>query len=286
MEPDVLERSKTTLANASTQISDLEKALKSCVVTLITTGSVSDQTAYMMHKFLRHCSDGEISLLIESGGGNIDAVAKIIKMIRNRFQKFRSIVPYYAKSAATLLAVDSDEIYFCKSGELGPVDPQVRDPYTGTWIPAHSIKEAMNFIEESKDNLVKLSMAEKMPPLLIGAFRDAQKASREYLEEACEKLGAKKTTAVKLFLDKYTSHGYPIDREICKKEGLNVVFPKDDIENMICGLHETYFDFLLQLHKTESLKKEGEESQFDITIIQSSKDKILIINGEDISTLV
>jgi hypothetical protein len=285
MDPDVLEKSKATLSKAAKQISDLETTLSPSVVSLITTYSIGDQTAYMMHKFLRRLSNGQISLLIESGGGDIDATAKIIKMIRSRFGKFRTIVPYYAKSAATLLAVGADEIYFCKSGELGPVDPQVRDPYTQMWIPAHSIREAMNFIEESKDNLVKLSMAEKMPPLLIGGFRDAQKASREYLEEAFEKL-PNHETLVKLFLDKYTSHGYPIDRETCKKEGLNVVFPDDKTENQICDLHETYFDFLYQLQKNDTIKKQSEESQFDVMIIQSANAKTLIINGEDISTLV
>jgi hypothetical protein len=288
MEPEVLEKSKVALAKAASHISELEKVISPTLVTFITTDSITDRTAYAMHKFLRQLSDGQLSLLVESGGGDIDATAKIIKMIRNRFKKFRAIVPYYAKSAATLLAVSADELYLCKSGELGPVDPQVRDPYTGMWIPAHSIKQAMSFIEESKDNLVKLSMADKMPPLLMGAFRDAQIASREYLEEAFEKLGNKES-AVNLFLDRYTSHGYPIDREVCKKEGLNVVFPDEKTESMICDLHETYFDFLNDLHKCESMKKkkESEETyEFDISIIQSADKKTLMINEEDVSSLV
>lgn len=282
MDSETLEKCKDALTKTASKISDLEKTFKPHVVALLTTESIDNDTAYMMQKFLHSVSNDQIAVLIDSGGGDIDATAKIIKMIRNRFTKFVSIVPWYAKSAATLLAVSADDIYMTKSGELGPVDPQVHEPSSDVWIPAHSIREAMAFIEESKDNLVKLSMAEKMPPLLIGAWRDAQKASREYLEEAFQKLGEKKDGAVKLFLDKYTSHGYPIDREACTKEGVIVTCPNDEQEKLICDLHEIYYDFFYQLQKNEQLKAGG----FDITIIQSASKKTISINGEDVSALV
>jgi ATP-dependent protease ClpP protease subunit len=285
MEPAKLEKCKSTLLKTRDQIKKLEESTAPRVVLFVTTGSIDDKTAYLMHKFLRKSSDGEINLIVESGGGDIDATAKIVKMIRSRVKGFRVTVPYYAKSAATLLAVSADEIHMCKSAELGPVDPQVRDPVTGIWVPAHSIREAMNFIEQIKDPLVKLSMAEKMPPLLIGAFQDARNAAKEYLEEAFDRLGEKKGEAVKLFLEKHTSHGYPIDREVCKSVGLNVVYPPENIESMICELHEEYSDFLYDLQKSQT-KEEDNGHELDVTIIQEVNSKTILINGEDVSQLV
>jgi len=281
MEPEKLERIKCVLETASKQIAEIEKVLSPKLVTLIVTGSITDETAYLVHKVVRRIKDSQINLFLESGGGDIDAASKIVKIIRNRFKKFRAIVPYYAKSAATLLAVSADEIMMCTSGELGLVDPQVRDPYTRTWIPAHSIREAMKFIEETEDPLVKLSMAEKMPPLLIGAFRDAQNASRQYLDEAFERLGDKKDSALSLFLEKYYSHGYPIDRGLCKREGLSIVFPDEKLEEMLCCLHETYLDFLTEMHRTTP-----REEELDILVIQADSLKTVVVNNEDISGLV
>jgi hypothetical protein len=195
-------------------------------------------------------------------------------MLKSNCKKLAVIVPFYCKSAATLIAVGADELIMCKSGELGPVDTIVRDPVTDIWIPAHSIKEAISFIEETTDPLVKLSMADKLPPLLLGAFRDAQNAAKQYLEEALNKLGNRKEQALETFTTKFLSHGYPIDRDLCKSIGLNVIFPNDELEDKICSLHAIYVDLMMNL-KTD-----------EIMIIQTSDKKCVEINGEDISASV
>jgi hypothetical protein len=195
-------------------------------------------------------------------------------MLKSNCKKLAVIVPFYCKSAATLMAISADELVMCKSGELGPVDPQVKDPTTGIWIPAHSIKEAVSFIEETEDTFVKLSMADKLPPLLLGAFRDAQNAAKQYLEEALEKLGNKKKEALETFTTKFLSHGYPIDRDLCKNIGLKIVFPDDNLENKICDLHAVYVDLIMDMKTNE------------IMIIQTSDKKCIEINSEDLSASV
>ncbi len=162
----------------------------------------------------------KLDILLESGGGNIDVTAKIVNILRSHCNKLSVMVPFYAKSAATLIALHADELIMCKSGELGPLDPIVQDPASKVWIPAHSIKEAVAFIEETKDPLVKLSMADKIPPLLLGAYRDAQNASKQYLQEALEKKIADPSAredSIHYLTEKFVSHGYPIEREMCKK---------------------------------------------------------------------
>lgn len=216
----------------------------------------------------------KLDLFIDSGGGDIDAACKTVKLLKQYSNNFAVIVPFMAKSAATLIALNADELIMCKAGELGVADPQVREPITGTYVPAHSIKEAINFIEEVNDPYVKLSLADKLPPLLIGAFRDAQSAAKQYITEALEKLG-KKDEAIHTFTEKYLSHGYPIDRNLCKEVGLNVIFPDEELEKHICDLFEIYADLMLNLLNRPKIKS--------FSVIQADSETYLSVNGRDIT---
>lgn len=253
----------------------IEKVRKRRLVSFFCVCSITSPVAYRLNKIIRKVGSlNSLDLMVESGGGNIDSTAKIIKILRNHCKKLGVLIPFYAKSAASLLALHADEIIMCKSGELGPVDPIVEDPTTKVWIPAHSIKEAVNFIQETQDPLVKLSMADKLPPLLLGAYRDAQTATKQYLQEAFEKIKDPKTRedCIHVFSEKFVSHGYPIDGKMCKKMGLPVVFPDDSLENMINDLHEVYCDLMLDTLKTS-----------EILIVQTNSDKCVVVDNEDLS---
>jgi hypothetical protein len=122
----------------------------------------------------------------------------------------------------------------------------VRNPQTPEmWFPAHSIKEALEQVENTKDKIVKMAMADKLDPFLIGAFRDAMAASKQYIEEVVEKWDVpNKPDIVTAFTDKYKSHGYPIDSKVLRS--LNVPFEHTDasIENDLFDLHELCVDIV------------------------------------------
>ena len=73
--------------------------------------------------------------------------------------KFSVLIPYYAKSAATLLSLAADEIVMGPMGELGPVDPSVanifnplideKDPQKGN-IPI-SVEDVMAYFDLAKN---------------------------------------------------------------------------------------------------------------------------------------
>lgn len=62
----------------------------------------------------------EIDLWLESPGGDVHVAYKLALMLRAAASKIRIIVPDYAKSAATLLALAGDEIYMAPGAELCP----------------------------------------------------------------------------------------------------------------------------------------------------------------------
>jgi hypothetical protein len=69
-----------------------------------------------------------VALLIDSPGGQARSAYLIGSLLRRRAGHYVALVPNYAKSAATLLALGAKEIVMGEFGELGPLDAQVADP--------------------------------------------------------------------------------------------------------------------------------------------------------------
>ncbi len=67
----------------------------------------------------------EVDFMVVSYGGDGIVAARIVSMLRERFNHVSVLVPYVAYSAATLIALGADEIIMHPYGNLGPVDPQL-----------------------------------------------------------------------------------------------------------------------------------------------------------------
>src|SRR5436853_4224164 len=60
-----------------------------------------------------------LDVLIHSPGGYPDAVESLVQQLRGKYTSIRFIVPSYAKSAATMLAMSGNEILMDADAELG-----------------------------------------------------------------------------------------------------------------------------------------------------------------------
>ncbi len=230
-------------------------------------GTVSMMMSLHFHRIIRKIGSVDVlELVLDSGGGQIDSAAKIVNIFRAYCSRFNVIVPFFAKSAATYIAVSADNLILCKAGELGPVDPQVKHPIFDTFFPASSIKDALEFIESTKDSYIKLTMADKLDPFLIGAYRAAMRESKQYLEEIPHiKEADNKEEIVFTLTDKYIDHGYPINKPIYKDLKLincseEILDP--DVETEIYDIHDM-------------LVNEIAEKDYDLIII-SSGDKVIL----------
>lgn len=65
-----------------------------------------------------------LDLMLNSPGGIGESAEKIVEMCRAHCSEFRVIVPNFAKSAATMIALGADVILMGYLSELGPTDPQ------------------------------------------------------------------------------------------------------------------------------------------------------------------
>ena len=66
-----------------------------------------------------------LTLLIHTPGGLTNAAETLVEYIRSKFSSVDVIVPTYAMSAGTMIALASDRIVMGRQSQLGPIDPQL-----------------------------------------------------------------------------------------------------------------------------------------------------------------
>lgn len=64
-------------------------------------------------------------VILQTLGGLAEVSERIIETIRDRYSKLYFVIPGYAMSAGTILAMGGDKIYMGYSSSLGPIDPQI-----------------------------------------------------------------------------------------------------------------------------------------------------------------
>lgn len=165
-------------------------------------------------------------LMINSPGGDANAAEKFLLMCRQRFtEEFNVIVPDYAKSAATMVALGSDKIMMGYLAELGPIDPQLQtSPIPGgEVIPARSFIDGLDMIrkkvKEDHDPVqMYLPMLSQIRPEVLAicqrAIDDARTFAEKWLKQYMLRKDPKQAEIVAEMLSTgaaYKSHGKVID---------------------------------------------------------------------------
>jgi hypothetical protein len=115
-------------------VKSLEKLLGMPIWLLVQNGegSHSNIDFRVFRGFRKHKAQIEesksIALLLDSPGGDAHFAYHIARLFQRRTRSFVVIIPQYAKSAATLLALGASELLFGRDAELGPLDAQIFDP--------------------------------------------------------------------------------------------------------------------------------------------------------------
>lgn len=155
-----------------------------------------------------------IDLLLHTPGGLVLASDQIAHALKRHPGKVTVIVPHYAMSGGTLVALAADEILMDPDAVLGPVDPQLGSLPRGSW-PAASILKALEQDNPNRDDetLILGDVARK-------AIDQVHATVRELLEgrvpdEEAERLAA-------LLSEGRWTHDYPIRLEEARQLGLPV----------------------------------------------------------------
>ena len=74
-------------------------------------------------------------VVLTTEGGFIQVVQRIVETFRHHYDRVEFVIPNYAYSAGTILAMSGDAIHMDYYSRLGPIDPQVQTS-TGQLVPA------------------------------------------------------------------------------------------------------------------------------------------------------
>ena len=184
-----------------------------------------------------------IALILHTPGGLVLAASQIAMALKRHKGKKIVIVPHYAMSGGTLIALAADEIIMDPDAVLGPLDPQLQTP-RGVFPAPSLIKVAKEKGEKASDDTIILAdVAEK-------ALKEVQALIIKLLED---KMDLEKATEVaKKLTEGYYTHDYPITVEEAKELGLPV---STNVPMEVYELMELYPQALQQRPGVEFLPK-------------------------------
>lgn len=99
-------------------------------------------------------SHEKLSIILNTPGGSVEAVEKLVNIVRHHYKEINFIVPDAAYSAGTIFCMSGDNIFMDYSSSLGPIDPQVEiygPNGQPQWVPALGYLDKVNeLIEKSR----------------------------------------------------------------------------------------------------------------------------------------
>ncbi len=158
---------------------------------------------------LRQTSE-DVDLILHTPGGLVLASEMIAMAVKNHPAKVTVIIPFYAMSGGTLIALAADEIIMEKDSVLGPVDPQIGGMPAGALI---SLPEKKS-IETISDDYIMLSEEARKSLVRV------QKMVMWLLEDKMNKGTAEKLA--EFLTGGYMTHDTPIVFDVAKRFGLKV----------------------------------------------------------------
>lgn len=230
----------------------------------------------------------EIDVIVSSPGGIADDAYRIIRTLRKNFETVNIIVPFWVKSAATLLSLGGSKIVMDEFGEFGPLDAQIgkeredspefdresalndehslkriemrfKEMYEEMYISIYEHKQInIPKLEASKQLLKNLSnfykpLLEQIDPYKLGEKRRFLEIGEKYATRILLQFTSIDEEARRSFVDYLVNgcpdHGYVIDYDIVKVF-LNNVFTPEEFAGIQYKGALTEFALLLLNEKT------------------------------------
>ena len=220
-------------------IRDIETQTQRAVLCYVSEGgSIMREDVLYLETLLQGVEPGHnVTLLLNSPGGDPDAAEKLLHMLREVVSppgsqtagNLEIVVPNEAKSAATLMALGADRLTMSDTSELGPIDPQVEIQAGNTiqlypvaaWLAAYEAAERR--CQQHPNNSAFRAAFETFDPLIIAHLRMANQRTRQLAERIARRHGWNDTLVADTLMDtnRFPSHGQMIDWRTAQDIGLD-----------------------------------------------------------------
>ena len=181
-------------------------------------------------------------LILHTPGGMAEAAQTVVEYLRSKFSTIDVLIPTYAMSAGTMIALGCDRIVMGRQSQLGPTDPQliVSDrPFS-----AHSIVEQFEEakIQISANPVIAHAWAPVLRSFGPALLQEARKSiaygeslvqdwlTRYMFSERDDPVALASAVAAHFGGNQHGSHGRRIDRDEVRQQQLEVIDLEDDQE--------------------------------------------------------
>ena len=110
-----------------------------------------------LHDQLSNLKGSKLDLILETGGGSGEVAEDIVRSLHEKYAEVAVIVPGWAKSAGTIIAMAGDEILMEPASALGPIDAQLS--WQGKVFSADALIEGMEKIKREVEATGTLNRA-------------------------------------------------------------------------------------------------------------------------------
>lgn len=206
---------------------------------LFTAMNMEDINGFMAGIHGHDFSKG-LLLMLHTPGGMGEAAQTIVDFLRSKYSDIDFLVPTYAMSAGTMIALGCDRIIMGRQSQLGPTDPQLivgNRPFS-----AHSIVEQF---EEAKGEIAGnpvlahawAPVLRSFGPALLQEARKSIAYGQTLVQDWLQKFmfsgrpdpaGLANSVAAHFGGNQHGSHGRRIDRNEARQQQLEIIDLEDD----------------------------------------------------------
>ena len=230
----------------------------------ITSQTVDQVFDDLQELFGQSSGDGRLVVVVESGGGDIDAAYNLAMLFRMYGQKqLIFVVPRWAKSAATLLVCAGDSIFMTPVAELGPLDPQITqvnpmeqrlEQFSPLDIES-TLELIRNEFDQGNNALAEGLLQRLQFPITLGKFQKSLQLGKQYALKllSTRMLNEKEDLAIQIankLVEDYADHGFCINIDEARSLGL-----------VIKTLSQEQQQNVWEMHKLVRLKHEFTDAQ-------------------------
>ncbi len=184
----------------------------------------------------------DLLLILHTPGGMATGAQTIVEYLRTKFESIDVVIPTYAMSAGTMIALGCDRIVMGRQSQLGPTDPQLN--IGNRYYSAHSL--VAQFEEAKVDIVTQPMLAHAWAPVLQSfgpaLLKEAKNAIEygerlvtawlsKYMFKGIPSADFHATQTAKYFAGtEHGNHGRRIGRDEAREQNLVVVDLEDDQE--------------------------------------------------------
>jgi hypothetical protein len=199
-----------------------------------------------------------LALVLYTLGGDTNTPWPFVNFLRAYCDELYVLVPFWAHSAGTLIALGADKIYMTRFGTLSPVDPSVtnefnpHDPASPADRVPIAVEDVLAFFQLASEQSQKdadiagdafRQLAESVHPLALGNV----KRNIEQIWQLSKKLirlhtpdidDAELTTLVRRLTTELYSHSHLVTRTEAAALGLPVEQPPEGVEDRLLAYYD------------------------------------------------